>query len=34
MWDGYAPWAEAKDAIQRSITPSPGTAVQLPATDR
>ena len=34
MWDGYAPWAEAKDAIQRSITPGPGAAVQLPATDR
>jgi len=26
MWDGYAPWAEAKDAIQRSITPGPGAA--------
>jgi len=26
MWDGYAPWAGAKDALQRSVTPSPGVA--------
>ena len=26
MWDGYAPWAGAKDALQRSVTPSPGAA--------